>query len=110
MIDFQVAYDKLAQFQAANDIAEYLKSCNVKAVRGNSVSCAISEWMKSQTGLTIRTTYFTVDSIDNQCRVLNQTYNTEVMTTFALMFDAGEYPELELDCSLKAQNEEEMED
>lgn len=49
MIDFQVAFDKLAQFQTADEIADFLNVEEIKAIPGDANSCAISAWMKRTT-------------------------------------------------------------
>lgn len=96
MIDFTVAYDKLAQFETANEIAEYLKDCGIKANKREPNSCAISMWMNQQTGLLIRTgTFWTRVTADERGNVtLAKEYLTDAMTDFVIKFDKGKYPEL----------------
>src|SRR5712671_1520972 len=50
MIDPIVAYDKLSNFETAQEIREYFQECGIKADRSSSSSCAISEWFKETTG------------------------------------------------------------
>lgn len=93
MIDFQVAYDKLAQFESADDIAEYMESCGIKAKTRSPKFCAISLWMTQQTELPVITADKWI-----RARVDNQTVITEELTNamkrFVFLFDSYLYPEL----------------
>ena len=55
MIDFLVAYDKLASLESADEIANLMLDYGVKAVPSDSQSCAVSVWMTEQTGLAVAT-------------------------------------------------------
>lgn len=94
MIDFQVAYDKLAQFEFADDIAEYMKDCNIKAVREEPAECAVSEWMYQQTGFFVRTGVTGMLVLDDQERLVFRTRLTPALITFVSDFDDNKYPEL----------------
>lgn len=90
MIDFTVAYDKLAQFDTPDEIVKYLKFEGIKALRANAKFCAVSEYMKNMTGQDIQTV---------SLRVYNEDENYSKPTTLAMCefirrFDHGDYPEL----------------
>ena len=106
MIDFVVAYDKLANLQEAEEIANLFRGYNVKAIPGESHACAISVWMKDQTNLDIVTNreivravtfeddYICYKTVSGMSRAL-----TYAMRQFIWKFDQGLYPELiEFDC------------
>lgn len=97
MIDFNVAYDKIAQFKSADEIANYLNSCGIKAEKGVPDACAISVWMRDQTGLRILTNSGECWSAgpDNMFDALESRRNTLAVHTFVESFDSGLYPELE---------------
>lgn len=95
MIDFTVAYDKLAQFNKANDIAKFLKDEGVKAIACEPDACAITVWMRDQTGLNIRTNYAVVRAVqDDNVTVIVRGSNTGAMFDFIKKFDFGLYPDL----------------
>ena len=100
MIDFGVAYDKLAQFETSDEIAEFLKFEGVKAKVGDTRSCAISVWMKNITGLGIRTNFSSVRAVDETQMIGSRNIEglerslTVVLRTFVSKFDNGWYPEL----------------
>ena len=101
MIDFGVAYDKLAQFECADDLADFLKGEGVKGWAGVADTCAIAKWMSDTTGQHV---YVTGDFIS--CHVPYSPYNelsyTEIEkfphtgATFEFIerFDDEEWPEL----------------
>jgi hypothetical protein len=105
MIDFGVAYDKLASLDCAEDIADFLTHQGVKAVPNSGHSCAISQWMKDVTGGTIWTAYQKVmlgedeSFVDNLAAVYEkdaiESYETtSAMKIFISKFDRGDFPEL----------------
>lgn len=97
MIDFQVAYDKLAGLETAEDIADLFRDYDVKGVRSDSESCAITVWMTEQTGLFIRTNNISVRAVDESgYRISQDRYQklTKAMESFIHKFDFGFYPDL----------------
>lgn len=94
MIDFTVAYDKLAQFETADDIAEYMESCGIKATRGQMRSCAVSQWMKEQTGTIIRTGVSSITTYDVNDSYVDSFMVNSVVADFIRNFDYGDYPQL----------------
>lgn len=99
MIDFQVAFDKLAQFETPGEIAKYLESCGIRACRRDASACAISQWMRNQTGLRIRTNYAEVGVLKpfSSFDTTESESHTPAMSQFARNFDSGDYPDLEMD-------------
>lgn len=49
MIDVQVAYDKLASFESADDIACFFKGYGVTGIPNKADTCAISKWLQDVT-------------------------------------------------------------
>lgn len=101
MIDFQVAFDKLASLETADDLAELFRDHGVKARPADSRSCAITVWLEDQTGLNVatNTSYVRVvtaighyeyeDDRDIAPRQLSP-----AMAEFVRRFDAFMYPDL----------------
>lgn len=50
-LDLDVAFDKLAGFETADDIASFLKGYGIRAIPKNRNHCAVSEWMRDITGV-----------------------------------------------------------
>ena len=109
MIDFNVAYDKLASLESADDIANLMRDYNIKATPGDSMACAITEWMHGQTGLDIMTGAYVVKAIKfvnikspsglNGFVSYEAVQDTVRSTTAAMQnfidkFDKGDYPDL----------------
>lgn len=92
MIDFTVAFDKLAQFDTPDDIASYLESEGIKAYRGNASFCAVSNFISNLTGQEIETTCLSVVNIGDSKKEFRLT--TTAMSEFIRRFDNGGYPEL----------------
>lgn len=98
MIDFDVAYDKLAGLESAYDIADLFKDYGVKAVKGRSDMCAISVWIADQTGLEIMTNLsavFVLNIEDGYANIVQRRENTNAMSKFVCEFDLGLHPDLE---------------
>lgn len=99
MIDFVVARDKIAQFQCADDIADFLRYEGVNGVIGQADICPIASWMRITTGapvcVSVRTMWIdesTSDTVSFDPSVEEK--NTQAMTDFVREFDAGIYPDL----------------
>lgn len=99
MIDLGVAYDKLAQFETSQEIAEYLQSEGVKGLRASSDRCAIAVWVQDLTGQQVLVNpggmYTLV--LNDETGIMGykeQFENTEAMYEFICMFDSGQYPDL----------------
>lgn len=99
MIDPQVAFDKLAQFDSANEIAEYLLHLGIKGHRTSSTHCAISQFMSERTGLVVSTGSAVRTFTDTKhWKALEHNFKapaTDAMKDFIFRFDGGGYPELE---------------
>lgn len=96
MIDFQVAFDKLAQFETADELADFLLNEGIKAVPADANSCAISAWMKRTTeGEKIYTnTYSISEYSDSQEDAIHRASTTQPMIDFIVDFDMCRYPAL----------------
>lgn len=101
MIDFDVAYDKLAQFETANEIAELFEDYGVKALKGFPDRCAVTVWMRQQTQLNIRTNHHSVRALKENGYYIVDSYrtHTRALEEFVSKFDEGCYPSLEMDPS-----------
>lgn len=90
MLTFNEAYHKLAQFNSDSDIAKFFKEQGIRATRRNTTSCAVSVWMREQTGLKI---WSGSDAMGTETELK---YTTEAIEHFINRFDSGYYPELEV--------------
>jgi hypothetical protein len=98
MVDPQVAFDKLAGFQTAYELADFFKAENIKGEKASHNKCPIATWMKKTTGV--------YSSAADQIVVQNGNFDpydfipdfnvkvTEMMKDFMHKFDRGEFPEL----------------
>lgn len=96
MIDFGVAYDKLAQFETADEIAEYFRGEGIKGSCGLYSSCAIAVWMTKTTGRMAHVSTSDIWVIGEQSPIGDRvTLNhTDAMMDFVYHFDHGHYPDL----------------
>lgn len=96
MIDFQVAFDKLAQFQTANELAKFFQYEGIKAIPGSTKHCAISVWMRRTIEKElVYTNPFTVAEYKGTKLVaVNMAKTTSPMLDFIVAFDRGNYPAL----------------
>lgn len=105
MIDFGVAFDKLAQFETANDLADYFASEGVQGYKGAEESCPIANWMREQTGCLVSVTGDGIsrynedeeEFIESHYEVwLNENFRnpTDAMLNFIIEFDGGDFPQL----------------
>lgn len=94
MIAFEVARDKLLQFETADEIAAFLKSEGVKAMRAMSTSCAIADWMTTTTGEAVYVNHSEMwrNSWSNGTIALHA--HNPALGEFIQRFDHGYYPEL----------------
>lgn len=99
MIDPDVAYDKLATFDTAPALADFLLDQDVTGIRGDTEECAIGRWMFRECHQV-----FSVDAeriytrLDDPAR-FREWATTTAMAEFIRDFDSGEYPELD-SCAL----------
>ena len=98
MINPQTAFEKLAQFDTADEIAQYLQHLGIKGHRTSSTHCPISQFMSERTGLVVSTgsavrTFANVE----YWKALEHNFKapvTDAMCDFIARFDRGRYPEL----------------
>lgn len=98
MIDPQVAFDELAQFDSADEIAEYLQHLGIKGTRYSPYSCPISQFMSETTGLSAATsslvrTFTSAEDMGLYKHNFSE-YATEAIRAFIWRFDRCDYPEL----------------
>lgn len=101
MIDFTVAYDKLASFETAEEVRSYLASEGVKGNPSTPYDCPLSTWARETTGKPAVTCGLsTQDGGTISTWTLGENRDsisfplTKAMNEFACNFDAGQYPEL----------------
>ena len=105
MLDFGVAYDKLAGFENSGEIADFLKNQGVKGLKGHDEQCPIANWMNAQTGDAITVTgdyiskYFDypADMPYEEYEIIMDEVTripTEAIMEFIARFDQGDFPEL----------------
>jgi hypothetical protein len=102
MIDFRVAAEKLAGFETADEIAEFLKDYQIQATCEDGMKCALAMWLQQVTGepgimVSLHTTYYKAPfheyyiELEKAEDVFD---NTQAMIEFIEKFDMGEYPDL----------------
>lgn len=108
MIDPVVAWDKLSNFETAQEIREYFQRENIQALRSEATFCPIARWLKSTTGETDVCVSSHIEMGEMQIQMDNSRYplpkiaheytfqHTLATSTFMDNFDRGFYPELEL--------------
>lgn len=95
MIDPQVAWDKIAQFQESEELRIFFQLEGIKGVAGHDTKCPIATWLQETTG-------FDTVSVSGSIRMWNcsdpsnfiefeHTYTTE---RFINSFDGHQFPEL----------------
>lgn len=98
MIDPQVAYDKLAQFENAGDLREYFQSEQIIGIRGNASQCPIAKWLGQTTqwsGLVTvseKIKFFPGPAVESGADI--DFPITDAAREFVDAFDLGFYPEL----------------
>lgn len=91
MIDPQVAYDKIAGFETANELADYLLSEDCKGVRASAGMCPLAVYMRGQTGAaSTASNKIKVYGLDKE----DHFDHTPATECFMGLFDTGEFPDL----------------
>lgn len=95
-----VAHDKLAQFETADEIAQFFIGEGIRAEKCNALGCVISKWLHEMTGDTSIITnsrsigrYLTSGDGFEFLSVV--AFHTPAMAEFVTRFDRGNYAELE---------------
>lgn len=96
MIDFDVAHEKLASLETAGELADLFRGYGVKARMRDANNCAISHWMRDQTGKEVFTNGASVRAVDTNYHsvVGMERDNTRAMKDFIALYDAGHYMDL----------------
>lgn len=117
MIDPGVAWDKLSNFETAEEIRQYFVDEGIKATRNRADTCAIAKWMNDTTGLspvfvgtrievgkkTVSKKTVSKDRDPGKYSFLEPAYvfaHTDATMEFITKFDEGDYPELVAEKSL----------
>jgi hypothetical protein len=98
-MDINVAYDKLTQFESADEIADFFTEYNVKAIPGEAKTCAIAKWIENETGESVYVFHMGIDTADNWKANTdpNKEFQyplTDAMHSFIKKFDSEHYPQL----------------
>lgn len=103
MIDPQVAWDKLAQFQTPEQLRQFFQDEGIKGIVGHAAKCPIATWMQQTTQVRQVTVAGSV-KIFNKCVVTSfgepvsndlKFSHTDATEGFVALFDQGAYPELQ---------------
>lgn len=98
MVDPVVAWDKLSNFETAQEIREYFQQEDVFGYRMALASCPIANWMKQTTGagLVQVGNDISVHSgiLDTESTNIGTFEHTQATLDFIELFDDGDYPEL----------------
>lgn len=101
MIDAQVAFDKLAGFQSAYEIADFFRSEGIKGFKASHNECPIANWMRETTGIYSSAAGYVVVQNGNFSPLEGEKFHldfmvkvTPVMKEFMKKFDRGDFPEL----------------
>lgn len=93
MIDFQVSYDKLCNFETADEIRAYFNSIGVKGLTCNSSKCPIASFISEQSDEQVLVEpHHIVRASGSEWKTMVPT--TEAMQDFICAFDDWCYPEL----------------
>jgi hypothetical protein len=92
MIDPQVAFDKLSNFETEHELANFFREEGITGRRKSHDRCPIAQWMKQTTGM--RTSVGPhISPMDARSKFY--AYTPDVLLEFIIKFDRGDYPELE---------------
>src|ERR1051326_7819139 len=98
-IDPVVAWDKLSNFETAEEIRQYFMSECIKGLVRRANLCAIAEWLKVTTGNNYVCVASSIDiGLKENEESMEPEYvfsHTPATTDFIERFDNGDYPELE---------------
>lgn len=101
MIDAQVAFDKLAGFQSAYEIADFFRSEGIKGFKASHNLCPIATWMSKATGIYSSAADHILVQDGNFSPLEGEKFSldfrvkvTPVMKEFMKKFDRGDFPEL----------------
>ena len=102
MLDFQVAFDKLAQFETAGEIREFVSAGGYKGIPCAVSQCPIAAFLTQETGETVAVEPLIIVRQTTLEDKLNQVSRpsytpTHAMIHFINRFDDLEYPELVVD-------------
>lgn len=106
MIDIGVAWDKLSNFETAQEIREYFSDEGITGERGEAANCPISNWLRTTTEAPLVTVSENVKVWTEDPAVFNISLNrvkkipiiklehTYATKMFMDEFDRKQYPEL----------------
>lgn len=103
MLDLDVLYDKLEQFETAEEIAAFLIDQQVQAVPRNGKQCAFAAWVQQVTEMELmihvsskKTAIYrdTPGCARTNEDIIWQREHTTAMERFIYQFDEGVYPKL----------------
>lgn len=96
MADTSVVFDKLNGFETDDDLADFFRGYGIKAQPSNARSCAISQFVRMETGLPVSTSVSSVtvwtDLDESDLAYYGQL--TSAMESFIKKYDQGAYPDL----------------
>lgn len=90
-IDPQVAFDKLTQFQTADELANYFRQEGITGNKSGALSCPIAQYMQRHTQNSVYVSLGYIGTTNDTWLVKN----SEPLVDFIRRFDSGLYPDLE---------------
>lgn len=94
MVDFDVAYEKLCQFESSDELADFLTQEGVKGKQDLADACALAVWMQTQTGENILVSTVEMYKMDENDDYSCRRRHNDTLASFVQNFDFGKYPEL----------------
>lgn len=96
MAELSVVMDKLQSFETPDELADYFRGYGIVAEPRNARTCAISQFVKIETGQSVTTSMASVCLFadEEQTELLESYEHTGAMEDFVEMFDKGYYPDL----------------
>lgn len=96
MVDPQVAWDKLAQFESSEELRLFFNAEEITGVIGHASQCPIATWMREATGYKVVTVGGSIKVWGDGTSWTDfmQFPHTPASSEFINRFDHGNYPEL----------------
>lgn len=94
MVDPQVAYDKLCNFQTSQELREYFQQENIKGILGISTMCPIANWFQDTIDVGNDVDVEDTIMVFHPNGDIQRFEHTEATSNFISKFDCGLYPEL----------------
>lgn len=84
----------LTEFEDVESMVELFREYGIKAHPGSSTSCAISQYIRDETGLYTSSSPRSINVWAEDLDYTDSAITTVTMREFILAYDTGEYPDL----------------